>query len=88
MQRLNKARADLIFKDLLVSYQESWRHYHTLDHIRHMLHILDESNMISSMSQEAGDQLILAIWYHDSVYVPFSTKNELLLYNPRIYSRV
>lgn len=56
---------------LFARYAEVHRHYHNLAHLEHMLGVLD------SLSPQS-DALELAIWFHDVVYDPKSSKNESL----------
>lgn len=62
-----------ISEDLFARYQESFRHYHNLEHIQHCLWELDQI-------QEASIDKVsieLAIWYHDIVYSQTSKSNEI-----------
>ncbi len=47
---------------------EPHRHYHTYDHVEHMLHHLPAA--------EANKEMIAAIWLHDIVYDPHASDNE------------
>jgi len=47
---------------------EPHRHYHTHDHVEHMLHHLPAA--------EASKEMIAAIWLHDIVYDPHASDNE------------
>lgn len=61
------------FQALISAYTEKHRFYHTTDHIDAMLKHLDSSNDLSEYPRE----LELAIWFHDAIYKPFSSTNEL-----------
>ena len=54
--------------DLTRRYQESHRHYHTLEHVAAMLH--------QGRQFPLDDEQIMAIWFHDAVYDPKSDQNE------------
>lgn len=60
------------FDDLVARYGEPHRRYHTLRHLREMLHEFAES---------AGDaqhpaEVAAAIWFHDAIYDPTRHDNE------------
>ncbi|MDH5631063.1 MAG: hypothetical protein OEY96_13005 [Gammaproteobacteria bacterium] len=61
------------YESLCKSYSEKHRHYHTTEHINAMLRHLDEVIDLSENPYE----LELAIWFHDAIYKPFSSTNEL-----------
>lgn len=54
--------------DLTHRYQESHRHYHTLEHIAAMLH--------EGRRFPLDDEQVMAIWFHDAIYDPASDQNE------------
>lgn len=58
--------------DLLDRWSEPHRHYHTTDHLAHVLSIVDE------YAATAADPTAvrLAAWFHDSVYDPQRVDNE------------
>lgn len=60
------------FGMLVAAYSEPHRHYHTGKHIEHCLHELDSAPGIAQEPAEVE----LALWYHDAVYDPYSSKNE------------
>lgn len=64
----------IIHQQLIASYSEPHRYYHTLDHIGHCLSLFDK---ISSKLQ-SPEALELAIWFHDVVYQPGAANNEQL----------
>ena len=57
-----------ILLDLTRRYTEAWRHYHTIEHVADMLQ--------RGARLALSDEQILAIWYHDAVYVPDRPDNE------------
>lgn len=59
-------------KHLVQAYGENHRHYHTMSHVLDMLKTLDESKE----NLEHADDVELAIWFHDAVYVPHRNDNE------------
>lgn len=61
------------FDDLCAAYGEKHRHYHTADHISAMLRHFDDTVDLAEHPHEVE----LAIWFHDAVYKPFSSHNEL-----------
>jgi len=61
------------FENLIMAYSERVRHYHTVEHLSSCFHHLDKFNGSLQFSREVE----LAIWFHDAIYNPFSTKNEM-----------
>lgn len=59
-----------MLQTLIKAYTEPHRHYHTLDHITHMI------NTAVSWRCEMTEELLYAIWFHDVIYVPFEKDNE------------
>jgi predicted metal-dependent HD superfamily phosphohydrolase len=57
------------FAELCRAYQEEHRHYHTLQHLEHMLGLVYESG-------NAYPAALWATWYHDLVYQPGHGDNE------------
>ena len=60
------------FDDLAARYAEPHRHYHTLDHIRAVLEIVDR---IGATARNPA-ALELAVWFHDVVYDTHAGDNE------------
>lgn len=67
------AQLDLLWQDIALRYQEAQRAYHTLDHIQQLInqfeqikHFLHEPHIIA-----------LSIFYHDVIYEPTRSDNEL-----------
>lgn len=61
------------FNQLQTAYSEPHRHYHNKQHIEAMLHHFDTVSHHFQHPNEAE----LAIWFHDAIYKPFSSNNEL-----------
>ncbi|MGI9464941.1 MAG: HD domain-containing protein [Aestuariivirgaceae bacterium] len=61
------------YASLTRAYAEPHRHYHNADHVAACLRQLDE------VAAQAGKphEIELALWFHDAVYDPFSSRNEL-----------
>ena len=60
------------FDALLAAYSEKHRHYHTTQHIDHCLAELDTAKSLACEPAEVE----LALWFHDAIYDPHSSKNE------------
>jgi len=58
--------------ELVGAYSEDGRHYHTLDHIAALLHLLDRHGQ-GLVDRKAVE---LAIFFHDAVCVPTRSDNE------------
>lgn len=57
---------------LLRAWQEPWRHYHTLRHLRECLQALERhAGLVDDYFVVA-----LALWFHDAIYVPQQGDNE------------
>jgi predicted metal-dependent HD superfamily phosphohydrolase len=69
---VNPGAAGPTLADLVRAYSEPGRHYHTLDHIAALLHLLDRhgEGLVDRNAVE------LAIFFHDAVYVPTRSDNE------------
>jgi predicted metal-dependent HD superfamily phosphohydrolase len=65
-------RSEETFNSLMSAYTGKGRHYHSQEHLAACLRHLD-----SCISQVAKPREVeLALWFHDSVYRPFSGGNE------------
>jgi predicted metal-dependent HD superfamily phosphohydrolase len=73
MKSMNLPDSIECYDSLIAAYSEKHRFYHTSEHINAMLRHLD------AVQQEAQqvNELELAIWFHDAIYKPFSSSNEL-----------
>jgi predicted metal-dependent HD superfamily phosphohydrolase len=65
---------DLVFELLVNAYTQSDRYYHNLDHINHLLTILEQFNQGRLRDPMA---VFLAIWFHDFVYDSQAIDNEI-----------
>ncbi|WP_309043847.1 HD domain-containing protein [Marinobacter sediminicola] len=61
------------YDSLINAYSEKGRHYHTLEHVSACLRHLDNC----SAKIEHPREVELALWFHDAIYKPLSSKNEL-----------
>ncbi len=61
------------YQALIDAYSQPHRHYHTTRHISAMLRHFDQARDLLKHPEDVE----VAIWFHDAVYKPFSSKNEL-----------
>jgi predicted metal-dependent HD superfamily phosphohydrolase len=73
MGRWHAPQSDAEFSKLKAAYSEAHRHYHTEQHIDECLAQLDEVLELVRVPEEVE----LALWYHDAIYLPRSSTNEL-----------
>jgi predicted metal-dependent HD superfamily phosphohydrolase len=73
MTSLNAPASRDVFADLVAAYSEPHRHYHTAAHIQDCLARLDEAASLTAVPEE----IELALWFHDAIYKPASSTNEL-----------
>ncbi len=59
--------------ELAAAYAEKHRHYHTSEHINACLSHLDKVHQYTDHPEEVE----LALWFHDSIYIPRKSNNEL-----------
>ena len=64
---------DDVYSSLASAYAEPHRRYHTAHHIEDCLAQLDAAADIA----DAPEEVELALWFHDAVYKPVSSRNEL-----------
>lgn len=64
---------DELFDELAAHYREPARHYHTLEHVEACLRWLDTYAAHAVSPAEVA----LALWYHDAIYDPRASDNEL-----------
>ena len=77
MVGLNLGANEETYSALLKAYAEKQRFYHTRQHIQAMLRHVDSLKTVHEIEAVFPDELELAIWFHDAIYQPFSSKNEL-----------
>ena len=65
-------REAAIYQRLIDGYQETQRHYHSLDHIEHCLGMFEQCKSLVSHA----DALEMAIWFHDVILVSGRRDNE------------
>jgi predicted metal-dependent HD superfamily phosphohydrolase len=68
------SQIDPVFELLVTAYTLPDRHYHNLNHIQHLLTILERFNQGKLREPMA---VFLAIWFHDFVYNPQAIDNEI-----------
>ncbi len=73
MYRLGVTANEQTYQALVNAYSEKHRRYHTGEHISATLNHLDS---VSDLADDAVE-IELALWFHDAIYKPFSTSNEL-----------
>ncbi len=65
-------RCENTYTHLVAAYSEKHRRYHNLDHIDECLNHLD---CVSDLP-DCPDEIEMALWFHDAVYVPHRSDNE------------
>jgi len=82
-QKLNVSRqvGEKWWSVLSERYHEAQRHYHTINHILHMLKLFEQVSSGSSSSSSCSfssspSRVLLAIWFHDVIYEPTAKDNE------------
>ena len=73
MQSMNLPSSIDCYELLVRAYSEKHRHYHTGKHIDAMLRHFDNVEDLADKPQEVE----LAIWFHDAIYNPLSSSNEV-----------
>jgi len=73
MKRWRIPPNDEVYSSLVSAYAEPHRRYHTAHHIEDCLAQLDAAGDIAN----APEEVELALWFHDAVYKPVSSRNEL-----------
>ncbi len=68
-----RPQPDPVYDELVQRYSEPHRHYHTANHIKHCLRQLD----LATALMEDADAVEMAIWFHDAIYDPRASDNEL-----------
>jgi predicted metal-dependent HD superfamily phosphohydrolase len=67
-----KMDANPVCDDLIRLYTESGRFYHDWHHLEHCLREFD----LTAHQMESPDAVEMALWFHDSIYVPGDPDNE------------
>ncbi len=70
--RLDLSADAATYNDLIKVHAQSHRAYHTLEHIAACLGHLDKVRHLT----DRPDEIEMALWFHDSIYKPFSSTNE------------
>lgn len=73
MQRWSAPQRDDVYAQLESAYAEPHRHYHTGQHIADCFEQFDFAGNLAT----APEEVELALWFHDAIYRPTSSKNEL-----------
>ncbi|MBL8798273.1 MAG: hypothetical protein JNM56_30545 [Planctomycetia bacterium] len=68
----NSAEARRAFDDLAARYSHRDRHYHNLNHLRHVLETIDRLAPLAHNLRA----VLLAAWFHDAVYDARAADNE------------
>ena len=71
--QLDRQLGKVIFDDLIDAYSNRTRHYHNLEHIEHLLNLLEEVKDLC----ECFFGLQLTAWFHDYIYIPQARDNEV-----------
>jgi len=61
-----------VLEQLLASYAQPQRHYHTLQHLAECLGLFGE---VAHLARRPGEAA-LALWFHDAIYLPREAGNE------------
>jgi len=62
-----------VYQELVCCYGENHRYYHDENHIKAVLKHLD---VVSDLAKNPHE-IEIALWFHDAIYKPFSSTNEL-----------
>jgi len=73
MQQLGIPANTDTFQQLAAAYNEPHRYYHATEHISACLQYLDHYWQLAKYPAE----IAVALWFHDAIYKPRSTTNEL-----------
>lgn len=73
MEQWGTTGHDDVYLELLSAYSEPHRHYHTANHIADCLAQFDTAASMARVPKEVE----MALWFHDAVYKPTSSTNEL-----------
>ena len=73
MQSMGMPSSLSCYKRLIKAYSETHRYYHTVAHIEAMLIHFDKVRNLA----DSPDEVEIAIWFHDAIYNPLSSSNEI-----------
>jgi predicted metal-dependent HD superfamily phosphohydrolase len=73
MASLGLPASEGVYHQLLAAYNEPQRYYHSL---RHLADCLDHLDRVKTLLQSPAE-VELALWFHDAVYQPRSSSNEV-----------
>lgn len=79
LDNFRRQEIDRILQLLIAAYTRPDRYYHNLEHLHHVLTVIDRfSGEDSAQSERIQDSssVILAAWFHDFVYDPLAADNE------------
>jgi len=71
---LDKYGIKVDYNTILTCWNENHRHYHNLNHL---YSLLEKIGMVSTPGTEEYDKLVLCAIFHDIIYQPGSTTNEI-----------
>ena len=72
MNSLGLPESSTVYTQLVSAYREPHRHYHTTRHIEDCFAQLD----LLRDQAIRPDEIELALWFHDAVYLPYKSGNE------------
>ena len=73
MRGLGAPESNDVYTELVSAYSEIHRRYHVVQHVEDCLIQFDGAAEIAN----EPDEVELALWFHDAVYKPTSSDNEL-----------
>ncbi len=73
MERLGIYNNQEVYASLVEAYSEKHRYYHNNSHIEAVLKHLESTYTLADQPTE----IEAALWFHDAIYKPFSSTNEL-----------
>ncbi len=74
----NPAHADAAWRIWRTCYVDPARRYHTLEHIQHVLNVLDSTITETKLTEENRLTAELALFWHDAIYVAGDAMNEMI----------
>jgi predicted metal-dependent HD superfamily phosphohydrolase len=78
--QFDRQEIDRLFQLLTTAYTAPNRHYHNLEHIHHLLDLIERFLLINNnclVPLQDPISVSLAAWFHDFVYDPQASDNEL-----------